>query len=220
MDSEYYLGSHELQRLSRCLRNFLRLLLERWIHSEFHNGIYRQRGSRRHDLLLRNHGGGSERRKRVLEYQQGCDSCAVAFAPGKWFESASGSTDDVGQLFMRHPLEFDKPHRRERRHRRFDLQFPVSLNFSSGGAVRELAGLSRNVSIGGLLLKVNDPVPVRTQVNLTMAVHDPRLRRPVQLLGKGAVVRVERLESEAGFTIAIECKRPITEIDEHLPATG
>jgi hypothetical protein len=121
---------------------------------------------------------------------------------------------------MRHPLQFDKPHRKERRHRRFDLQFPVSLNFWSGGAIRELAGLSRNVSIGGLLLKVNDPVPVRTQVSLTMAVHDPRFRRPVQLLGKGAVVRVERLESSAGFAIAIECKRPITEIEDHLPGTG
>jgi len=121
---------------------------------------------------------------------------------------------------MRHPLEFGKPHGKERRHRRFDLEFPVSLNFSSDGAIRELAGLSRNVSIGGLLLKVSDPVPVRTQVSLTMAVHDPRLRRPVQLLGKGAVVRVERLESGAGFAIAIECKRPITEIEDHLSATG
>jgi hypothetical protein len=121
---------------------------------------------------------------------------------------------------MRHPLEFDKSNRRERRHRRFDLQFPVFLNFSSGGAVRELAGLSSNVSIGGLLLKVDDPVPVRTEVSLKMDVHDPRLRRPVQLLGKGAVVRVERLKSGAGFAIAIECKRPITEIDDHLPAAG
>jgi hypothetical protein len=121
---------------------------------------------------------------------------------------------------MRHPLEFDKPHQRERRHRRFDLQFPVSLNFSSGGTVHEIAGLSSNVSLGGLLLKVDDPLPVRTQVNLKMSVHDSRLRRPVQLLGKGAVVRVEQLESGAGFAIAIECKRPITEIDDHLPATG
>ena len=120
---------------------------------------------------------------------------------------------------MQDPLEFDKP-RKERRHRRFDLQFPVSLNYSSEGVVREIAGLSSNVSIGGLLLKVNDPVPVRTQVSLKMAVHDSRLRRPVQLLGKGAVVRLEPLESGAGFAIAIECKRPITEIDDHLSATG
>jgi hypothetical protein len=121
---------------------------------------------------------------------------------------------------MHHRLEFGTTQRKERRHRRFDLQFPVSLNFSSGGAVRELAGISSNVSIGGLLLKVNDPVPVRTRVSLTMAVEDPWRRRPIQLLGKGAVVRVERLGSGAGFALAIECKRPITEVKSHLPAIG
>jgi hypothetical protein len=112
------------------------------------------------------------------------------------------------------------PLRKERRHRRFDLQIPVCLSFPSKGAVRELSAISKNVSIGGLLLRVNDPVPVRTRVSLTLAVEDPRLRRPVRLLGKGKVVRVERLESGVGFAIAIECKRPITEIENHLPATG
>ena len=52
-----------------------------------------------------------------------------------------------------------------------------------------------------------------------MAVEDPRLRHPIRLLGKGKVVRVERLESGAGFAVAIECKRPITEV-ENLPATN
>jgi len=121
---------------------------------------------------------------------------------------------------MLHPPDFDTPHRKHRRHRRFDLQFPVSLSFPTRGAVRELAGISRNISIGGVLLKVNDPVPVRTRVNLTMAVQDPRLRHPVQLLGKGKVVRLERLEAGAGFAIAIECKRPLTEVENHLSATG
>jgi hypothetical protein len=115
--------------------------------------------------------------------------------------------------------DFDAPHRKQRRHRRFDLEFPVALSFPSGGGVRELAGISRNISIGGLLLRVHDPVPIRTRVSLTMAVEDPRLRHPIRLLGKGKVVRMERLESGAGFAVAIECKRPITEV-ENLPATG
>src|SRR5271155_1039107 len=119
--------------------------------------------------------------------------------------------------FMRSPQDFDAPDRKERRHRRFDLEFPVALCYPSGGAVRELAGTSRNISIGGLLLRVDDPVPVCTRVSLTMAVEDFRLRHPIRLLGKGKVVRVERLESEAGFAVAIECKRPITEV-ENLPA--
>jgi hypothetical protein len=121
---------------------------------------------------------------------------------------------------MRSPQDFDAPQWKQRRHRRFDLEFPVALSFPSGGAVRELAGVSRNISIGGLLLRVNDPVPVRTRVSLTMAVQDPRLRHPIRLLGKGKVVRVEQMESGTGFVVAIECKRPITEVENHLPATG
>src|SRR5271169_673193 len=113
---------------------------------------------------------------------------------------------------MPNPQDSSLPFVKERRHRRFDLQIPVSLSFPSEGAVRELAGISKNVSIGGLLLRVNDPVPVRTRVSLTMAVDDPRLRRPVRLLGKGKVVRVEPLQAGAGFAIAIQCRRPITEI--------
>jgi len=60
MDCQYYHWSYKLQRISRGLRDFLRLLLERRLDSEFHNDIYRQRGSRRHDLLLRDYGGGPE----------------------------------------------------------------------------------------------------------------------------------------------------------------
>ena len=112
------------------------------------------------------------------------------------------------------------PYPRERRYRRFNLQFPVRLSFPSRGTVRELATISKNVSIGGLLLRSYDSLPPHTQVSLTMDLQDPRLRRPIRLLGEGEVVRVQPLESGAGFAIAIECKRPITEIENHLRATG
>jgi hypothetical protein len=71
-----------------------------------------------------------------------------------------------------------------------------------------------------LLLKASDSLPSHTQVSLTIEVEGPQLRRPVRLIGEGQVVRVERLESGDGFAIAIECKRPIAEIENHLPATG
>jgi PilZ domain-containing protein len=112
------------------------------------------------------------------------------------------------------------PYARERRYRRFDLQFPVRLSFSSRGTVHELDTMSRNISIGGLLLRANDSLPPHTRVSLTMDVQGPRLRRPVRLLSEGEVVRVERLESGAGFAIAIECEHPITDMENHLPAAG
>jgi len=39
-------------------------------------------------------------------------------------------------------------------------------------------------------------------------------------MGEGEVVRVERLEFDAGFAIAIECQHPITDVENHLPAIG
>jgi hypothetical protein len=110
------------------------------------------------------------------------------------------------------------PYLRERRYRRFDLQFPVRLTFPSSGAVHKLNAISSNVSIGGLLLRAKDSPPAHTRVSLTLDVQSSRLRRPFRLLGEGEVVRVERLESGAGFAIAIECKQPITEMEDHLPA--
>lgn len=118
------------------------------------------------------------------------------------------------------PQDSGGPYRRERKYRRFDLQFPVHLSFPSSGTVLERDTISSNVSIGGLLLRATDSLPPHTQVSLTMDVQHPRLRRPFRLLGEGEVVRVERLESGSGFAIAIECKHPITELEDHFPATG
>lgn len=121
---------------------------------------------------------------------------------------------------MQRAQNFHSPYPKERRFRRFDLQFPVCLSFPSAGVVRELKTISKNVSVGGLLLKANDFLPPQTEVSLTIEVKDPRLRRPVRLTGEGQVVRVERLETDEGFAIAIECRRPIAEIQNHLPAAG
>lgn len=112
------------------------------------------------------------------------------------------------------------PYSRERRHRRFDLQFPVHLSFSARGTSHELDSISINVSIGGLLLRANDSLPPHIQVSLIIEVQGARMRRPVRLLSEGEVVRVERLESGAGFAIAIDCKRPMTEIENVLPTAG
>lgn len=84
------------------------------------------------------------------------------------------------------------------------------------GVVRELETVSKNVSVGGLLVTANDQVPLRTAVNLTMNVVGPRFRRPIRLSGEGEVVRVESLGPGAGFAIAVECKQPIKEMEDHL----
>lgn len=102
---------------------------------------------------------------------------------------------------------------KQRRYRRFNLAFPVFLSFSSEGRVRALETISKNVSTGGLLLRAGRKIPLHTSVNLLMQVQGPAFRRQVRLVGEGEVVRVERLEAQTGFAIAIECKRPIAELE-------
>jgi hypothetical protein len=109
---------------------------------------------------------------------------------------------------------------KERRYRRFDFQFPVCLSFPSAGVVRKLEAVSKNVSIGGLLLKSGDQIPPHTHVSLTMDVRSPWSSRAVRLLAEGEVVRVEPLGPGAGYAIAVQCKRPIREMEDHLPAAS
>lgn len=109
---------------------------------------------------------------------------------------------------------------RERRHRRFNLQFPVCLSFPAKGQVCELATVSENVSVGGLLVKSDTEIPPLTPVKVTMDLKGPWSQRMVRLVAKGRVVRVEALGPDAGFAIAVACERAITEMKGHLPAAS
>jgi hypothetical protein len=104
------------------------------------------------------------------------------------------------------------PPQRQRRHRRFNLHFPVCLSFSVQGAIRELNAISTNVSIGGVLVNAAHAVPPHTPVSLVMEVKGPWSHRPVRLVAKGEVVRVEELGTEGGFAIAVQCQQPIIEM--------
>jgi len=114
------------------------------------------------------------------------------------------------------PIRYPK----QRRYRRFDLQVPVCLTFPSAGSVSELAGMSENVSLGGLLLKAPDQLPLRTQVNLTIKLISPWSHRSIRLHSEAEVVRVEALEPGDGYAIAVECKRPMQKIEDHLRAAS
>lgn len=104
----------------------------------------------------------------------------------------------------------------KRRYRRFDLQLPVRLSFPAGGHVREVQTTSKNVSVGGMLVQAGDAIPLHSQVNLTMDVRISGSRRRVRLKSEGEVIRVEPAGPDGAFAIAIECKRPIKEIETRL----
>ncbi|HUO25043.1 MAG TPA: PilZ domain-containing protein [Candidatus Aquilonibacter sp.] len=103
-------------------------------------------------------------------------------------------------------------YQKERRHQRFQLRLPVHLSFAANGLVRQLEGVSRNVSTSSLLFRANEPIPVHTHVALTITVECAETCRHIQLRGEGEVVRIQQARKEAGFLMAVACSRPITEM--------
>ncbi len=101
------------------------------------------------------------------------------------------------------------PGRPERKHRRFPAIYPVQMKVHFGRAVSELQAVTKNVSVGGLLLETLSPVPQQCLVDFIMTLHGGSLTQPIRVVGEGEVVRVEPHGPGAGFAVAIKCKREI-----------
>ncbi len=103
-----------------------------------------------------------------------------------------------------------------RTYRRFRLEFPVRLKFNIGFTAAEIEAVSKNLSVGGLLLRSAKPVPQHTSVSFVLSVHGSQSLRPVYLMGEGEIVRVEDGEGEGTFVFAVKCDSPVTELEEYL----
>jgi hypothetical protein len=110
------------------------------------------------------------------------------------------------------------PFSRERRFRRFTLEYPLQVRFSAGETPIELAAKSKNLSVGGLLLTTTSMIPLHTLIDFVMTIDGGSVKRPVHLRGEGEVVRVESETSEGSFAVAVQCTTPMMQIDEHLLA--
>jgi len=109
-----------------------------------------------------------------------------------------------------------KAYAQERKYRRFNLRYPVHVKFRSGNGISELDAVSRNVSLGGMLLETASRIPERSPVSFVMMLHGGRIVRPIELAGEGRVVRVESSGIPAGYAIAVQCKNPIIQIEPYL----
>ena len=89
-----------------------------------------------------------------------------------------------------------------------------TVKFHLEDLVSELQAVTKDVSIGGLLLESASPIPQRCPVDFVMTLHGGSVTRPIQVMGEGEVVRVEPHGLDAGFAIAIKCKR---ELQLNLP---
>lgn len=103
----------------------------------------------------------------------------------------------------------------ERRYRRFQLGYPVRLQCSPGGTAIEVETISKNVSLGGLLVRGASRIPPNTVVSFIITIQGERTVRPIYLTGEGEVVRIEDCGTE--FWIAVRCKAIITHLEKYLP---
>jgi hypothetical protein len=103
----------------------------------------------------------------------------------------------------------------ERRHRRYNLSYPVRLVLRSGDILSDIEAMSRNVSIGGLLLETTSMIPYGSEVAFVITVKGNPVVRPIDLVGEGNVVRVEAT-SESAIRIAVQCKNAIAHIEDYF----
>ena len=106
--------------------------------------------------------------------------------------------------------------RNERKHRRYSIQYPVQVSFDSGHVLSRVDTTSVNVSIAGMLLESDTAIPQGTSVMFLMRLRGGQILRPIHLSGKGKVVRVENIKDSQRFSIAVECKNQMAEIDAYL----
>ena len=105
----------------------------------------------------------------------------------------------------------------ERKHRRFHLEFPVCVKFQAGNSAVEIETISQNISIGGLLLKSAEMIPVHTPVTFIISVQVEQAVHPIYLTAEGKVVRAENSRHAATFVISVECRDTIMQLEEHFP---
>ena len=103
-----------------------------------------------------------------------------------------------------------------RSYRRYDLEFPVLLRFQDGGVFAQCEGVSKNLSVGGLLVTSVVSLPLNTSVQFTLTMHGRNAVRPVHIVGEGEVVRVTASATDGAFLIAVQCKTPVTQLEKHL----
>jgi len=108
----------------------------------------------------------------------------------------------------------------ERKFQRFNFIYPARVKFPSGYSIVEVDTVSRNISIGGLLLESTCLIPYRSPVEFTITLTGLPISRLIKLGGAGEVVRLDRGAAKDKFGIAVACAEPISHIEGYLSAAG
>ena len=92
----------------------------------------------------------------------------------------------------------------------------MHLKFQAGSNTAEIVGVSKNVSMGGLLVRSAQAIPLHTPVTFVLSVHGKQAVRPVRLMGEGEVVRTETEGAQGSFTVAVKCNSPVSQLEDYL----
>lgn len=92
----------------------------------------------------------------------------------------------------------------------------MRLKFETESRVAEIDAVSKNLSVGGLLVRSALPVPQDTSVTFVLSVHGSQSLRPIHLVGEGQIVRLEPGEADGTFVMAVKCSVPVTQLEEYL----
>src|SRR5262252_10761575 len=103
-----------------------------------------------------------------------------------------------------------------RRFRRFNIEYPVLVQYQTCGTTADVEAVTKNVSIGGILISSAIVIPLHTPVRFRICIRKDKSSRCIHLAGEGKIVRVERAESKGEVAIAVECDVPITHLEENL----
>jgi hypothetical protein len=103
-----------------------------------------------------------------------------------------------------------------RRFRRFNIEYPVMVQYQIGGANAEVEAVTKNVSIGGILMSSAIVIPLHTPLSFRICIRKDEGARCIHLAGEGKVVRVERAGNKGEVAIAVECDVPISHLEENL----
>lgn len=97
----------------------------------------------------------------------------------------------------------------KRKHRRFALRYRIRGTFYFAGRVFKFDAITKNVSVGGLLLECCSRIPEHCPVTFTFRAQGGLVIHPVEFLGEGQVIRIEPDRLHRRFVIAVECFQPL-----------
>lgn len=80
-------------------------------------------------------------------------------------------------------------------------------------AVTAVDAVTRNISLGGLLLESPCLIPCHTAVEFIITLQSGVISRPVKLKGAGQIVRVEPGRTAEKFAIAVACSQLLSELE-------